>query len=81
MPICAFVIFLCLFSSVCFCPILLCLFFCLILFYYYSLDTCLFLRRDRKGVNSDGRSGEDLGGIGGWEVKSVHCIQKEITYF
>lgn len=37
-------------------------------FYYYPLDACLFLRRDRKGVNSDGRSGKDLGGIGGWEV-------------
>lgn len=35
-----------------------------VLFYYYSLETCLFTMRDRKGGNPDGRGGrKDLGGV------------------
>lgn len=48
----------------CVCPILFCLFYVLFNFYYY-LDVCCFLTRDRRGVDSDEREGgEDIRGVG-----------------
>lgn len=58
------------------------LFICLfILFYCYSLAHVHFLRRERNGVDLDGRQGrEDLGGVGKWEntIEGLCMKQKSI---
>lgn len=47
---------------------------------YYSLDACLFLMRDRKGVDADRRQdGEELRRIGGGEnIVRLYCMKKNI---
>lgn len=46
---------------------LICL--CVILFYYYFLEICLFSKERQKPMDLDGReAGEDLGGVGGEET-------------
>lgn len=37
-----------------------------------------FLRRERKGIYSDGRGGgRDLGGVGGGKtINKIHCVKK-----
>lgn len=51
------------FPSVCLCSRL----FCFILFHYYPLEH-YFLMTDRKGVDSGGRSGQELEGVGRQET-------------
>lgn len=58
-------------------PNLVCL--CFILFYYYSLEICLFSKERQKHVDLDGReTGEDLGGVGGEKtVIGTYSMEKD----
>lgn len=54
------------------CPIPICVvLFYHILFYYYSLNACWFSNKSQKGspVDSDQRSGEDLGEVRGRKLQ------------
>lgn len=51
-----------------------------VLFYYYPLEACCFLR-DRKGVDPDGRgSGEELGGVEGGEINQDILCEIKIYF-
>lgn len=50
------------------------------MFYYYFLETCSYLMRDKKGKDPDGMEGETkLGGLEtGEPVITIHCTKKSI---
>lgn len=55
---------------------------CLILFYYYFLDSCLFLtREERQGMNLDGEGGkEDLGRVkAGKTIIRIYCMKNNFN--
>lgn len=68
------------FSSVFLCCWFCCIpvWFCLILFLFYSLDIYLFSNGKYNGVDIDGRGGrKDLRGTGGGEtINKIYCMKK-----
>lgn len=65
-----------------FCPILMCCFliilYYIMLYFNYPLETCLFLMRDKMGVDPDRRGiAQELGGTEGGETAiRIHYIRK-----
>lgn len=57
--------------------------FYVIIFYYYILEVCSFLVKDRKGVDSEGeRINKKLGGVeGGKPVISMYRVRMNRIYF
>jgi hypothetical protein len=50
------------------------------LFYYFSFRVICFLRRDRTGMDLDGRGGgKKLGGVEGKEARiRIYCMKKNL---